>query len=199
MPQRKFALERGGPRRLQVKWGGSGVKVLLDDMEVPRAGPHRGDYRLPDGSWIHVDVDAAQSTIDVLRDGQFLPGTRFDPFHQLAVTFCILYGLSALHAVLAWLPIDSVLPPDVHIPLRSVSLGLAVAYAVLGFAVSKRSKAAMFAAISLFAVEGLCVGFGGIELASRKLIIYALLAIAAGLLQGLDALREIEISERQPT
>jgi hypothetical protein len=71
--------------------------------------------------------------------------------------------------------------------------------AILGFAVSKRSKAAMFAAIALFAVEGLCAGFGGLAFASRRLIIYTLLAIAAGLLQGLDALREIEISERQPT
>ena len=57
---------------------------------------------------------------------------------------------------------------DVHIPLRSVSLGLAIAYAVLGFAVSKRSKAAMFAAISLFAVEGLCAGFGGLAFISER-------------------------------
>lgn len=57
--------------------------------------------------------------------------------------YCILYGLSALHAILAWLPIDSVLPPDVRTLRCSVSLGLAVAYA-LGFAFSQRSKAAMF-------------------------------------------------------
>jgi len=38
----------------------------------------------------------------------------------------------------------------------------------------------------------------GLAFAPRKLIIYALLAIAAGLIQGLDALREIEISERPP-
>jgi hypothetical protein len=69
---------------------------------------------------------------------------------------------------------------------------------VLGFAVSQRSKAAMFVAISLFTVEGVCVGFVGLAFARRKLIIYALLAIAAGLIQGLDALRDIEISERPP-
>jgi hypothetical protein len=200
MPQRKFALERGGPRRLRVKWGwgSSGVKVFLDDMEVPPAGPHQGDYRLPDGTWVHVDVDAQQSSVDVLRDGQFLPGSRFDPFQQLAVTYVILLGLGVLHAVLAWLPIDSVLPPDIHIPLRSVSLGLAFGYAFLGFAVSKRSKPAMFAAISLFTVEAVCIGFVGLAFAGRKLIIGALLATAAGLIQGLDALREIEISEQPP-
>lgn len=196
MPKRRFALERGGPRRLQVQWGHKGLKVFLDGLEVPPSGPHRGDYRLPDGSWIHVDMDAQSSTVDVLRDGQFLPGTRFDPFYQVTIAYAIVLALAGLHAVLAFLPFEQWIPEAAGLPLKTIAWALAAVFALLGLAARQRSKAALMAAIALFSIEGIVFAFMALAFPGRRLIIYGLLAVAAGLIQGLDGIREIEVSEK---
>jgi len=198
MPQRRFALERGGPRRLRVQWGREGLKVFLDELEVPPAGPHPNDYRLPDGSWVHVDVDPRFSTVDVLRDGDFLPGTRFDPFHQLAVAYGILFALAALHAVLIVVPLERVMPAALGRSLGPFCVALAALYALLGWGVLLRSKAALIGGITLFVAEGVVFGTVALAFPARRLVIYALLAVGAGLLQGLDALRVLALSEKSP-
>jgi len=198
MPKRRFALERGGPRRLQVQWGRTGVKVFLDGLEVPPSGSHRNDYRLPDGSWVHVDVDAQSSTVDVLRDGQFLPGTRFDPFYQATIAWAIVLGLAAVNVVLAFLPFEQWIPEAAGLPLKTIAWALAAVFALLGLAARQRSKAALMAAIALFSIEGIVFAFVTMQFPGKRAAIYCLLAIGAGLIQGLDGIREIEISEKGP-
>jgi hypothetical protein len=195
MPKRKFALERGGPRRLQVQWGHRGLKVFLDGLEVPPSG--RNDYRLHDGSWVHVDVDA-EGAVDVLRDGQFLPGTRFDPFYQVLVASAIVLALAALHLALAFLPLAQWLPEAAGLPLKAIAWVCAILYALLGLAARQSSKAALMAAIALFSIEGFIFVIVTPAFSGRRLIFYGLLAVLAGLIQGIDGLREIEISEKGP-
>jgi hypothetical protein len=132
MPKRRFALERGGPRRPLIQGGHTGLKVFLDGLEVPPSGSHRNDYRLPDGSWVHVDVDSQSSTVDVLRDGQFLPGTRFDPFHQVTIAWAIVMALAAANAALAFLPLDQWIPETAGLPVKTIAWTLAAAFADLG-------------------------------------------------------------------
>jgi hypothetical protein len=168
----------------------------LDGLEVPPSG--RNDYRLPDGSWVHVDVDYQSNTVDVLRDGQFLPGTRFDPFYQVTIAYAIVLALAVVNAALSFLPLDRWLPDAAGLPVKTIAWALAAAFAFLGLAARQRSKIALMAAIALFGIEGILFVLVAVAFPARKLVIYGLLAIAAGLIQGLDGIREIESSEKGP-
>jgi hypothetical protein len=143
-------------------------------------------------------VDYQSNTVDVLRDGQFLPGTRFDPFHQVTIACAIVLAIAAANVALAFLPLDQWLPEAAGLPVKTIAWALAAAFAALGLAARQRSKIALMAAIALFVIEGLAFAFVTPMFPGKRVSIYALIGIGAGLIQGLDGIREIEISEKGP-
>ena len=105
VPTRRFAIDRGAAKRLSISWerGGRTLRVFLDGLELPSTMPAGNDFRLPDGRPLAVDVDAASGTVDVICDGDFLPGTRFDPHHQLLLAYVTLFLVGTLHIAVAFL------------------------------------------------------------------------------------------------
>lgn len=153
MPQRSYALARGETKRLKVRWDRYGrTRVFLDSNELAPASSSPPRYRLPDGSVLTLHVD--EGGLDILRDGERLPGSRFDPHHQLFVSVATLLALAALHFAAPWVPLKQWLPRD--FPLNdywSWAPAVGLAYLVLGFLLYYRSRAALYTAMALSFVE----------------------------------------------
>jgi hypothetical protein len=147
-----------------------------------------------------VDVDSANGTVDVICDGAFLPGTRFDPHHQLFLAYATLFLVAAVHVALAFLPIDHWLPDAQGLPLAAAGLALAAFYGLAGASVVRRSRMGLYLATSAAALEGsflaillFLAGFSQI-----KLLLVLFLPLAP-LLTGFSALDELALQhEDQP-
>jgi hypothetical protein len=153
MPERLYALARGESKRLKVKWNRRGqVRVFLDSNELAPTGSHPPSFRLPDASVITAYLDP--DGLDILRDSERLPGSRFDPQHQIFISAATLVILAVAHFAIPWIPLRQMLPRD--FPSNELSGWAPVAgllYLAFGFLVYRRSRAALWAAMSVWFVE----------------------------------------------
>jgi hypothetical protein len=195
VPTRRFAIDRGGAKRLTVSWGRGGrdLRVLLDSFELVPTAFGGKDFRLPDGRTLMVDVDSANGTVDVICDGAFLPGTRFDPEHQLFLAYVMLFLLAAAHVALPFLPIDSWLPDAEGLPLGAAGLALAAFYGLAGAAVARRSRIGLYLATSAVTLEGGLLAsvlfLAGFEHVKLLLVLFLPLAPLLTGISALDALQ----------
>lgn len=98
---RAYALERGGPERLELRWGASfrHVRVLFDGREVasldrkkiPRDGT---EVKLPDGSVLLVRLRGVLG-IELRRGESHVPGSDLEP-RRVLKNAALLMGLAAL-------------------------------------------------------------------------------------------------------
>jgi hypothetical protein len=167
MPTQRYALERGGPERLEIAWRGmwKEVTVHFDDQEVGvipnrRALSAGQSFTLPDGSTLHVQLVSKVSTteLQVFRDGQPLPGSASDPHQRLRMAYGMVFFIAALNVILGLI---ATLGPAAF--LRSLGIGVlsivfGLIFAVLGAFVMRMSAVALIAAIVLFALDGI-LGF----------------------------------------
>jgi hypothetical protein len=138
---RGYALERGGPERIELRWEASfrDVRVLFDGAEVavlerkkiPREG---AKITLPDGSVLSVRLRGVLG-IELLRNEVHLPGSDLEP-RRLLRNAAILMALAAVvDGVADWamarravaMTIDAMSAP---LP-RSLEIGLALDAALL--------------------------------------------------------------------
>lgn len=153
MPESHYALTRGEPKRLKVQWGHIGQpRVFLDSNEIAQTGSNPPEFRLPDGSVIALFID--REGLDILRDGERLPGSRFEPQHQLLVAVATLLIIAAGHFVVWWMLRKDTLPRGFHLSQIADWLPAAgLAYLVLGVLVYYRSRAALWVAMAVWLVE----------------------------------------------
>jgi hypothetical protein len=153
MPQRTYALARGETKRLKVQWDRQGrARVFLDSNELAPTESSPPRYRLPDGSMLALHLD--EGGPDILREGERLPGSRFDPQHQLLVAVSVLLAVAVLHFAVQWIPLEQWLPRD--FPLNGYfgwAPAVGLAYLVLGFLLYYRSRAALYTAMTVSFVE----------------------------------------------
>jgi len=95
MPIRRFALERNGPKRLEISWkgrwkdfrvraGGADVGFIVD-----KSGLQAGrEFGLPDGSHLHARLTRQ---LTLLRDGRPIPGSATDPASILKVAYAVIF------------------------------------------------------------------------------------------------------------
>src|SRR3954468_13841258 len=105
MPSAKFALEAGGPKRLEVSWSGfwKNIAVRLDGDEVgsipTKAELKQGrSFTLPDSSVIHVKLAESVGNVEIqlTRDGRPLPGSAADPLQRVKTAGGIVYFIAGL-------------------------------------------------------------------------------------------------------
>jgi hypothetical protein len=154
MPVRSYALTRGEPKRLKVQWNRQGqIRVLLDSNELaPVPGPGPLSYRLPDASVLTLYLD--DDGLDILRDGERLPGSRFDPQQQLFVSVIVLVVLAFAHFVVPWIPLRQMLPRD--FPAKEITAWAPAAgllYLAFAFLLYRRSRAALWTAMMVWFAE----------------------------------------------
>ena len=92
MPSRKFSLDPGAPKRVEISWKGfwREVTVKLDGTVVGTIANKKElmegrQFRLSDGSFLGVQLAKTFLSIKlvVTRNGQPLPGSDSDPGQQL--------------------------------------------------------------------------------------------------------------------
>jgi hypothetical protein len=152
MPESHYALARGEPKRLKVDWGSHHARVFLDSNEIAQTGSDPPEYRLPDGSVIALFFD--REGLDILRDGERLPGSQFEPQHRLLGAVATLLIIAAVHFVVWWMLRKQTLPRGFRLNQLADWLPAAgLAYLVLGVLVYYRSRAALWVAMAAWLVE----------------------------------------------
>jgi hypothetical protein len=164
VPKKKFALERGGPQRLELAWSGIWKKmsVTLDGRTLgtiaTQAELKAGrDFELDEGGTLRVQLQTGLSAeLQVTKDGVALPGSGSDPVERFKAAWGIIFFIAGLNGLLGLV----VLIFDVAV-LRNLGLGMSslitgVIYLGLGLWVkSQRSAIGLGIALALFSLDGL--------------------------------------------
>ena len=158
MPSHRYALERNGPKRLEVSWSAiwRNFTAKLDEQVVGTwtkdelsAGK---EVPLPDGSTFkaHLKRSGLSQQLELTRNGQPLPGSGSDPATLVKTAAGVIYFLAALQAVLGVVAlvgeVDFLLDLGMGIP----SIVIGVVLAVLGFFTMQRSRVALGLAMALY-------------------------------------------------
>jgi hypothetical protein len=164
MPAESFALEEGGPERLEIAWQGNWKDVTIRlDGEVLGTIPGRRElsdgqsYRLPDGSTLDVQLvrQLSSAELRVSRNGDPLPGSASDPAIRLRSAYGVVFFLSLLNIVLGllgtlhWIDLSA----SAHTGLYSIVFG--AFYLLLGVLAMRMSAAALIIAMVVFAIDGI--------------------------------------------
>ena len=209
MPKQQLALDPGGPKRLVISWKGmwKSLTVSLDGRELgvipDKATLKAGqDFPLPDGSLLHVQLlqKPFQVELQVLRNGQPLPGSASDPGGKLKLAYGVIFFVAALNILLGVVAetTGSDIMKTIGLGIQSVIVG--AVFLLLGVFVVKRSLAALVIAIVLFAVDAVATfvlvisaggqpAIGGIVM--RVFLLY-------GMAQGIPAIRALKMADLVP-
>lgn len=166
---RGYALERGGPERVELRWGASfrEVRVLFDGADVVtlerRKIPGEGaKVTLPDGSVLSVRLRGVLG-IELLRDDVHLPGSDLEPRRVLrnAALLMALAALAdgALDYAMARRALDLTGEPGGPIPRTlTIAFGLDAGLLLLVLPTALGSRIALGLGIAAFASR---FGLGG--------------------------------------
>lgn len=206
MPKQLYALEPGGPKRLEISWKGLWkdftVKVdeqrvgTLDGLNVIKEGQQ---FTLPDGSVLNVRLvqKFPGSELQILRDGQPLPGSASDPETRFKNAYGMVFFIAGFNLVLGLLAVvfEVEFLQAVGIGFYSIIFGLI--FLALGFFTRMKSQAALIAAIVIFALDailGLVFSvMAGATPGATGLIVRGLLIIP--MFQGVPAIRALKQSD----
>jgi hypothetical protein len=203
MPTQRYALESGGPERLEVTWKGvyKNFTIKLDDKVIGsfpgqkelKAGQ---DFALPDGSVLHAQLiqKLSGAELQILRNGEPLPGSAADPEQRLKVAYGIVFFVAGLNIVLGLIAILFQIEflQAAGISIGSVVFGLI--FLALGFLVKRGSAIALLIAIVLFALDGV-LGLvfaivGGFNPSIAGIVTRIILIIP--MVQGVGAIRALK-------
>lgn len=207
MPKLHFAMERGGPKRLEVSWkmGWKEFRIRVDGAEVGSAANkdelrEGREFGLPDGSRLHVRL-AKQLTL--LRNGKPLPGSTTDPVAILNLCCGIIFfvgGASLVVGLLAEVIQDS--------KLNAIILGWPTAlvgavFVLLGFLVKRRSAVALAITVTLMAGLLLWRVVGSVAVFSQGGVPMGISGICLGVIflmlicRGFGAIRQLAAEEAE--
>ena len=161
MPRKKYALIKGGPKEIECSWGfawknftvtqnGNVIGIIANQRELKEGR----QFSLADGStlWVKLKIGFGTSGLEVLRNGQPLPGSDMDPAQKVKVAFILLLVITGLN-LLAGILLSM-------LDLRDLGLGIGIGYivfgivfAVLAFAVRAKSLVALYIAIVLLIID----------------------------------------------
>ncbi|HVV84082.1 MAG TPA: hypothetical protein VHE35_13495 [Kofleriaceae bacterium] len=159
----RFAIDRGGPRRLAIKrrWFGRKTEVLLDDQPVGppirnmRALREGADFTLPDGRRLRVGFERklGSAGLALTLNGRPVAGAINDPRMAVRAAARLLWAVASLNLVVAGVILT--FADD----LRALAYGPGVVgllLAGLGYAVYRyRSRVALAVAIAIEVLDGI--------------------------------------------
>jgi len=164
MPTQKFAIEREGPKRLEVAWERLGGETSLTFDGQPLAIVSREELAdgrsltLADGSELRIrhqktGLFGNGGELHLTRDGEPLPGTASDPETAARSAGYILYFLAGMNmccGVLAMSGQLEVLDPSAAIG----TLLMAGLFGVLGLFTMRGSRVALGIAMAVYLLDG---------------------------------------------
>ena len=202
MPKQTYAVEPGGPKQLEISWKGmwkdftvkfnDQVLGTLSGQKELKAGRQ---FALPDGSTLSVQLvqKFSSAELQVLRNGQPLPGSSSDPESRLKNAYGIVFFVAGLNIVLGLIATLFRVEFLQAIGIGFFSIIFGLVFLVLGFFVKKRSLIALILAIVVFALDGI-LGLvlsvmAGVEPGIGGLFARVILIIP--MIQGVPAIRDL--------
>lgn len=167
MAKMLFTLEPGGEKRLQVSWKGmyKETSVFLDDQLVGTIQGQKAlaagqDFTLIDGSVVHVQLvtKVFNTELQVLRNGQPLPGSATDPQARLKAAYIITYFIAGLNLVLGLVATLFQVEFLQQLGIGFYSLIFGLIFLVLAIFIQRKSMVSLILAIIIFIVDGV-LGF----------------------------------------
>jgi hypothetical protein len=203
MTTMNLALESGGPKRLELSWGLSwkNFRVTLDGKLVGTVEGGQDElktgveFRLPDGSALNIRLNKGLMNValEVLRDGQPLPGSSSDPEQRVRSAAHLLYFLAGLNTVLGVLALalDSEFLQNIGMGIGSILFGAIVA--TLGFFTYRGSRVAPGLAIVLYVGDFLFTFFATASEGGRPQVggIFVRIVIIHALWKAVEAAGEL--------
>jgi hypothetical protein len=161
MPEQRFALEPGGPKRVQVAWGmtWNKVRVSIDGAEVGTIATKKElkagvTFLLADGSTLGVRLGGLLApTIEVSRNGSPLPGSSADPAQRLRSAYGLLFLLGSFNIAVGTLATIITLGPLQALGIDGTSAAIGAVYLLLGFLVRRRFAVALAVAMLVLSLD----------------------------------------------
>jgi len=202
MPQKKFALEAGGPQRLEVSWRGGfkDLSVSLDGQSVasfegPKELKEPQRVSLPDGSTLEVQVASVFviPELRLTRDGEPIPGSASDPVTRHAGAWGMVLAVAILNVAIGLLVELFDLTSLRAIGAGWGSLLTGLVYGVLAFFVRRKSVVALGLAVGLFVLDGILVVMAGTQARGGPNVggIVARVFFLIPMVRGFAAIREL--------
>lgn len=204
MPTKKFALEKGGPERLEVEWRGNFKDfevrldgVLLGSFDNAKALKAGGSFSLEDGSTLEVKLATALvPELHLTRNGAPVPGSAADPEQRVQAAAGMIFFISGVNTVLGLLAGAF----NIYF-LQSMGLGLGsmiagAVYGILGYFVRQRSMVALGLAVGLFLLDGLYLVASRSGAGSTGGIV-ARVFFLVPMVMGFPALRTLQAEEKR--
>jgi hypothetical protein len=169
MPSKTFALEKGGPERLEIEWQGN-----FRDLEIRLDGALLGGFENakelkagksfglePEGGLLEVKLgtNGLLPELTLSLNGHPLPGSAADPAQRVEAAANMVLVVAVLNAGLGLLAaaFDIGFLQSIGVGLGSIVVG--AIYGVLGYFVKRRSLAALALAVALFVLDGVSLLF----------------------------------------
>lgn len=202
MTKQQYALKAGGKPRLELEWGSymRDFRVRFDGEEIGRIDTGKRSLReahtfpLPDGSKLSIRLAESGLTeeLELLRDGEPLPGSAADPFTKFsaAIRNCFSWGVVLLFAgLLAMLTRANIFPA---FGFTSVSIVFGLVLLVLAYGMSRRLIIAATLAGIIVAVEFilLLLNVETFNIATTIAIVLRV-AFAVPIVQGIRPMRSL--------
>jgi len=161
VPTRKYALERGGPQRLEISWKGNwkNLTVRLDGEEIGSIADRKElkagrEFSLPDGSTLKMQLTGTfNPQLQILRNGEPLPGSASDPVQKLKTAYMTIFFVAGLNIVIG---LGAALLQIAVLQQQGFGWGTVIVgcvYLALGFFVVRRSLVALVITLALFALD----------------------------------------------
>lgn len=200
MPKQIYALEPGGPKRLEVSWKAmwKDFTVKVDDRVVGVASGQKQlkdgqQFRLKDGSTLSFKLRNKVSGVDleILHDGQPLPGSPADPATRLKNAYNMAFFIAGLNTILGMAAVLFQVPFLQTLGIGFPSIIFGAVFLVLGFFVKGKSQLALILAVVVFALDGILglifTVMGGVTPSAGGLLARIFLIIP--MIQGVPAIR----------
>ncbi len=163
MTKQRLALEPGEPPRIELDWGTymREFEVRFDGEEIGRIDggqsvlrePH--SFTLPDGSELTIQLKKSQmiDELEVLRDGQPLPGSASNPLTKLsaAIRSSFFWGVGSLIGGLIVVFTDSGLAT--RLTFSPYSIGFGIGMILLAVLLLRRSFPIAVLALTFFVLD----------------------------------------------
>jgi hypothetical protein len=202
MPSQSFALVPNGPKSLTLSWKlfWKDFTVTLDGRPVATLTPDEvksgKEIALPDGSRLHIHFKQGlgNNGLQLLRNGQPLPGAQNDPHTMVKNAAYLLYFIAALNVLLG----AAVVAFDVR-ALADLGFGWAnivqgFLFAVGGFFTMQRSQVALILSIAMYVLDYvatflLTISEGG-KPAAGGIVVRIIFTVV--LIRGLSGIRQLK-------
>jgi len=162
MPKMKYAIEKGGSKRLEISWKGNwkGFTVRLDGNEIGTIADSEQlktgqTFSLEDGSLLTVQLVGRSifPYLRLLRDGQPLPSPGPEPAKRLSIAYKLTFLIGGMNIIAGLIGtfFRADLLPFPNMGLLSIVVGCFLF--LLAFFIMRMSRIALAIVVGLFALD----------------------------------------------